>query len=158
MIEEQTRETSFRVVSLEAKQASMEDQQTADIAVLKEQQVGMGASISDTVELIKQVSDDQKDHGKKIIVLEETKRQLSEEVEKTGEIIRQLSIKDEKMQSEVEDLKENVADIKYDIVKVKEEIDEMQQKGIVLLGPSFTEVVNAVLRLVVLVEVRPPHN
>ncbi len=129
LMEKKASDTSSHLVSLETKQTSMEEKHSSDIITMTEKQVEIEYRISHAVELTKQVSDDQKDHGVKISSLEETKRQLSEEVGKTGEFVHQLSAKDDEMQDEIEDLKDDVADIKSDIVKVKSEIDEIQLKG-----------------------------
>ena len=94
--------------SLESRQASMEVKQSSAIKSVAEQQGKMEDEIKLAVGLIKQVSDDHQDHGKKISALEDTKRQLSEEVAKTGEFVHQLSLKDDEMQGKIEDLEENV--------------------------------------------------
>lgn len=121
-LEDKAKDTSFHLVSLEEKQS-------ADIVVMQQQQIDTDSRISHTVELVKQVSDGQKDVGEKISVLEETKRQISEEVEKTGKLIHQLSVKDDERQGQIKHLKQDVDDIKSDIVMVKEEIG---QKGIAI--------------------------
>ncbi len=98
-----------------------------------QQKSGTESNVSHTVELIKQVSENV---GEIIITaLEETRRQISEGVEKTGELVHQLSAKDDERQGQFEHLKDDVSVIISDIIKVKEEI---QQKGIIAVS-SYIE-------------------
>lgn len=129
LMEKKAEDAALHLTSLESKQTSIEEKQISDMLIMTQQQVEAESCISHAVELIKQVSDDQKDHKVKISSLEETKRQLSEEVGKAGELVHQLSAKDDERQDQIEDIKVDVADIKSDIVKVKSEIVEIQEKG-----------------------------
>lgn len=129
MIETKTNVAASHLVSLKSKQDSMEEKHSTEIQTVKQQQVEIDHRLDDAVEFVKQVSDDQKCQGKMISSLQETKKQLSEEVEKAGEFIHQLSFKDEELQGQIEDLEHDVTDIKQDIVKVKSEIEGIQQKG-----------------------------
>ena len=128
-IETKTRDAASHLESLETKQVSMEEKHSSDIKVVQQQQFEIDHRLGYAVELVKQVSDDQKSQGKMISSLQETKKQLSEEVVKTGEFIHQLSFKDEELTGKIDDLKDDVTDIKQDIVKVKSEIEDIQQKG-----------------------------
>ncbi len=108
---------SINPSSLVLKQSSKEEKYGV---VALQKQTSAEPNISHT---ISQVSEN---IGEKIITaLEETKRQISEEVEKTGELVHQLSIKDDETQGQLKNLKDDVTVIKSDIMKVK----EVQQKS-----------------------------
>ena len=120
---------SSHLESLESRQSSLEQKEAADVMKIQQKQDNIDSRVSDTVKLIKEVSWEQKDTEEKIIMLEETKRQISEEMQKTGDMVRQLSVKDDEKHEQLKDLKDDVDEIKLEIVKAKEEIDLFQHKG-----------------------------
>lgn len=136
-IEDTARDASSHLVSL---QLSVEEKQL-DIGLMQQQQIDMDSRVSDTVELVKQVSDEQKYFGGKIV---ETKREMSgmkqvmeDEARSTSTRLVSLESKQltmEEKQSDIDVLQQqHVADIdchvSHTVELMKQVSDEQKRFG-----------------------------
>ena len=120
---------SSEIVSLESRQTSLEQKEETDIIELQHQYEQVNSHVTDTVKLVKEVSLELEITEDRVQSLEETERQISQEVEKAGDLLHQLSVKDDEQEEKLKELKDDVTDMKLGIVKVKEDIEFFQHKG-----------------------------